>query len=567
VTIRAAGTTGAILALIDQQPLGLMAKLGLDPATIGGEAEVVAEVGFPLIQALELEEVEVEANARLSALRLPFRLPGGQVVDVAGAAVALRANKQELSLSGAIRVDGASLVLGWNEYFGRGSNHRTVALRGAVTPALLERFGLGNEYFVDGQAPMKLRLAQTGSPEYAFDLDADLGPARLEISDFGWAKAPGREGRLEAVGSFGDGIRVSHFQLDTGDLKAAGAVDFAPGGELQAAQLERVQLRGLADMALVVTRTSAREATGEARRELALKVSGNRLDLALFDDTPGDGTGDGSGGVTPLTVDFDLNELVITPRVIARPATGAYRRDGAGDAVAALDGLLAGKVAFTAEYEKSGDEPAKIVVKSDDAGALLKAAGLFAGAEGGRLKLKARISPEGEGGIVGIARIKDVRISGASTFKSILDEGGVKEAASAAEGSGLAFDKVRVPFEFRDGVLTLGDSTAKGTLLAVKVEGTVDENSDEIDLVGVISPAYALTGLVDSIPLIGAILTGGKGEGILAMTFKVQGSLDKPDFTVNPLSLLTPGILRKIFSGRGEGPDEDFIKGLTRDVD
>ena len=76
-----------------------------------------------------------------------------------------------------------------------------------------------------------------------------------------------------------------------------------------------------------------------------------------------------------------------------------------------------------------------------------------------------------------------------------------------------------------------------------------------------------LTGALDSIPLIGDILSGGKGEGILAMTFKVRGSLDEPVFTVNPLSLLAPGILRKIFSGRNKSPDEDFIEGLKRERD
>ena len=127
---------------------------------------------------------------------------------------------------------------------------------------MLERFGLGNVYFVDGQAPMKLRLTQTGSPELAFDLDADLGPARLEITDFGWVKTPGREGHLEASGDFGDGIRVSRFRLDTGDLKATGAIDFSPEGEMQAAQVERLRFRGLADVAVVATRVGAGAATG-----------------------------------------------------------------------------------------------------------------------------------------------------------------------------------------------------------------------------------------------------------------------------------------------------------------
>ena len=380
-------------------------------------------------------------------------------------------------------------------------------------------------------------------------------------------KATGSEGRLEAAGLYGEGIRISRFRLDTGDLKVAGAVDFGPEGGFRKARIDRLQFRGLVDVAITVTQSGP--ASGVGAGALAVSVSGNRLDVALFDDLPGTVRAEDQehGESKPLEVDFNLRELVLTPKVIARTATGAYRRDGAGNAVAELAGRLAGEVPFNAEYEKIDGKPASVIIRSADAGGLLKAAGLFGGAKGGHLKLKMRLSPGGEGGIVGIARIKDVRISGASTFKSILDQGGVEAAASAAEGSGLAFDRVKVPFEFRGGVLTLDDAIAKGTLLAVKVAGTVDENSDEIDLVGVISPAYALTGLVDSIPLIGDILTGGKGEGILAMTFTVRGSLEEPEFSVNPLSLLAPGILRKLFSGRNTSPDEDFIEGLKRELD
>ena len=57
VTLRAAGETRSILALINEPPLGFMDKLGLDPAAVQGESEVVAEVAFPLIRALALEEL------------------------------------------------------------------------------------------------------------------------------------------------------------------------------------------------------------------------------------------------------------------------------------------------------------------------------------------------------------------------------------------------------------------------------------------------------------------------------------------------------------------------------
>ncbi len=82
-----------------------------------------------------------------------------------------------------------------------------------------------------------------------------------------------------------------------------------------------------------------------------------------------------------------------------------------------------------------------------------------------------------------------------------------------------------------------------------------------------ISPAYGLTGVLDSIPLLGTILSGGEGEGIVAMTFRVRGTPEDPEFSVNPLSLLAPGILRNIFSGRTAEPDQRFLDQLGRESD
>ena len=113
-----------------------------------------------------------------------------------------------------------------------------------MTPVLLARFGLGSTYFVDGQALMKLRLTQTGSPEFAFDVDVDLGPARLEIANFGWVKATGGAGRLEAAGRYGEGIRISRFRLDTGEPTVAGAAHFGPEGRVRNARRDALAFRG-----------------------------------------------------------------------------------------------------------------------------------------------------------------------------------------------------------------------------------------------------------------------------------------------------------------------------------
>ena len=56
---------------------------------------------------------------------------------------------------------------------------------------------------------------------------------------------------------------------------------------------------------------------------------------------------------------------------------------------------------------------------------------------------------------------------------------------------------------------------------------------------GVISPIYMLNG-------IGAALTR-EGEGLFGFSYRLGGSSDDPSVSVNPLSILTPGMFREIF--------------------
>ena len=429
----------------------------------------------------------------------------------------------------------------------RGACERFVA-----TTALLADFGLGSDYFTGGEAPMSLRLSQAGGPDLDFDLEADLTPAEIMIPDFDWTKPPGQTGRLTATGTFGQGVRITNFSLESKDLAANGSAEFA-NATLTSAEVARLRFRGQADLSL-----TAKRAEGNG---FDLTVGGNSLDLALFDDPP-----DVAGSAAPLNVIFRLDELVITPKVVAHTATGTFRRDATGRKSAEVDGLI-GDARFTATYSKDNGAPGKVTASSPDAGGVLRGAGLFYGASGGSLKLQGQISPESGTDLAGVATIRDVRISNADTFQSILDQGGADVAADAAQKGGLEFSKVKVPFEVQGDKLLIDDSTAEGSLIAVKVEGTVDEASNQVDLVGAISPLYQLSKPLDKIPILGHILSGGEGEGIFAMTFKVTGTLDQPDISVAPLSLLAPGFLRTIFSNRGKQPDERFLEMINREVD
>jgi hypothetical protein len=62
-----------------------------------------------------------------------------------------------------------------------------------------------------------------------------------------------------------------------------------------------------------------------------------------------------------------------------------------------------------------------------------------------------------------------------------------------------------------------------------------------------------LNSALGNIPILGGIFVGRQGEGVVGITFAIQGQLDDPNVRVNPMSVVAPGIFRQIFEFRGEG--------------
>ena len=550
VTLTGRGRTADILALIDHAPLGLVGKLGLDLGRVAGRTRVTATLGFPMLADLAVEDVAVEAEATLSDTRLSLPLAGA-ARSVAAERLSLTATTESMTLSGRARLAGRGLDLRWLEEYGPGPGGRSVTARGSVDAAFLEDLGLPAAWLRSGNAGVLLEIEDRGGPAQ-LALSADLGPAALAFDPLRWGKAAGRPGRLTAEGRLTpDGLAVDSLSLEAAGLEAEGRVALDPQGRLREGRLARFRLGARADLAA----RFARRGDGG----LAITVSGALLDLSGFVDDP-PATGPPSG--RPVTISAEIDRLRLTPAILVEGARGRLAREADGRLTLDLSGEAGAP--FTALYRRAPGVPGEVRIESPDAGRLLGGLGFLGGATGGALSARATLAPGPSGGVSGSARIEGMTVRGADTFGTILDEGGVEEAAEAVRGGGLTFDSVVIRFSRTDGVLGIDRAIARAPLLAITAEGTVDEAAGTLDLRGVISPAYAITGAFDEIPLLGALLTGGRGEGILAMTFTVTGPLADPRFAVNPLSLLAPGILRRVFSGGGGEPSQRFLDQLGR---
>jgi uncharacterized protein YhdP len=114
-------------------------------------------------------------------------------------------------------------------------------------------------------------------------------------------------------------------------------------------------------------------------------------------------------------------------------------------------------------------------------------------------------------------------------------------------GSGIPFSTLRGDFAYSSNHLVLENLLGYGGAIGGTANGTVDLGRDRLDLQGTIVPAYALNSIIGNIPLIGSLLLGGEGQGLFAANYRVTGSAADPQISVNPLSALAPGFLRRLF--------------------
>lgn len=552
IAVRATGPIQAALAMIDQPPLRLLARLDRELDPIDGNASIEVDLVIPLLNDLRLVDIGVEARAGLSDVATRFAISPERSVDLRSERLELAADPSALRLSGPARIEGASVSLDWQETFSAGSGGRTIALEGKANEALLTAIGAGG-LPLEGQPPFKLDLAQSGDGPLSFDLDADLGPAGVRIDALDWVKPPGVPARLRAEGTQEKGVIFRKLAIDSPGLDGSGRLALDASGRLREAAFEQVRLPGRGTFAA---------ALGPAPDGvLEVSLSGPQLDLSDRVDGAGstDGQGEQAEPSTPVRLRLDVGRLLLGERIVLEPARGSVEQYASG----ALDGRFEGRLGggpVVLAFDMPDVGPGTLRMTSPDAGAALRGAGFYSDARGGTLDLIAQIGAEG--GISGEARIEDVQVRSQSTFRTMLRDGGMAPAEQAVSSGGIGFRKVVVPFTYRDGRLKLKNAIASSPMLALKVNGTVDERTDEVDLSGVLSPAYGLTGALNEVPVLGKIL-GGEGEGILAMTFRMRGPIEDPRFTVNPLSMLAPGFLRKIFTAPSGEVSEDFRESLA----
>lgn len=548
IDARVEGPVKTIMSVLDLPRLGYAKRVGLVPDRMSGRATARLRFGFSLLADLPFEAIRMGVEGSLDNVGIAAVKPG---YDLAGADAKLELDKSGMTLAGKAQLNTVPIAFSWREAFDDSAVQTRVSAQVTLTPAAREALKIPAFGPVDGTIGADLDLAKRSGGSATLDAKLDLTDARIAIDPIGWVKPTG--GKADATVSLalaGDRVaKVSQFSVSGGDITASGSADFARDGSL--AQLSIASFRqGPNDVKGQV------EVLGPDSYRLAL--TGSRLDVSglLEQRRAAQGKASDTGTAADpapgprIDATFDVGELSFGDNRSLKAVHGRAigRTTNLQDVTLAAQ-LPGGRPIDLRLTPQQGQPDRQILtVRSEDAGETLRVFDIADNITGGSL-LATGTRNGVTGAVEGQLDARNFVLSQAPGMARLLAATSPSGLQDLFGTSGLTFNRLDADFTYAAAQrrITLKQGRGAGGDLGLAFDGLIDLRAETIDLAGTIVPIYHINSVISSIPLIGDILTGGEGGGLFAFTYTIRGSFADPSVSVNPLSVLAPGFLRRLF--------------------
>lgn len=529
------------LELLNCPPLRYADSLTLNPKKTKGRHETSVLLKFPLERSVSLKDVQVTSISTMSNMALetpisflPYSLKNGNF--------RLSVNEDFMTVYGTGEIAEKPASILWRRSLNdRLQRTNTIEVKTTFQSHFLKDFKIDTD-FIRGFAPLKFVYHQSPSKE-SLSFYMDLKPLYINLKLF--EKREHYQGALR-----GKCI------LKKGYLKEIEKIDFdipqvfhlKGNGQFQKAQ-PSYSLKNFNIETLKIGSSFFKgHLKGLESGAYHFTLTGPKLDISnLFDQTSSQ---DISVHI-PLTIDFHIEDLIFrsNKRFFHVKGQGEWNNDhfktlnvSANLTPHSLQPDIVMKITPVSAQGRILDIAAK------NAGFLIKTMGWSEKVKNGTVQLKA----EQRGGIQapwkGKLKVKDFSLMQAPGLGKLLTLAFPTGLIELFSEEGLKFRIFKTMFSYEPGKIVLTQGKAVGSSLGLSVYGVIWPKNEQIHLQGNLIPAYFLNTILNRIPILGELLSGGKNEGIFAISYKVKGTFDNPVISSNPLSALTPGLIRNLFS-------------------
>lgn len=530
-----AGQVPDVMHVLDGPPFAVLDASGFAPEEIGtGQLTAQVQLATYLVErdagTTPLDELEISVDGSVTDFYATELVPGR---TLSADRITIRMSPDELAIGGRAALDDVPLSGQWSVQLAADAEPGSVVqARATLNRQSLATFGVAlPEWLLSGQGPADLTVYLQADRPATLEVRSNLEGIGLAIPPLAWSLGPSNTGSFSADIRLGPRPEVRQITIEGAGLTMDGAITFTPDGFLDRFSAGTFRLGTWLDVRGGLV--------GRGTQAPAIEVSGGILDFRTMPSLASTG-GSSSGDIGPF--DITLDRMQITNGI----ALTNLRAELDGSTMSGdFRGRVNDAVAITGQLVSSGNGPS-VRMQSDDGGAVLRAANIITNIHGGPFDLILAARPE-QGQYDGQLTIDSPRLRDAPVMAEILNLISVVGLLEQLGGDGINMGEVNALFRVTPDQITIVEGAAVGPSMGISMDGVYDVASERYELQGVVSPFYLVNGLLGG-------LFATRREGLFGFNYIVIGDAADTRVSVNPLSILTPGIFREIF----RAPPPDF---------
>jgi hypothetical protein len=541
-TFRIDGTMAAAAALLATD--GLRDKVGItiDPASSRGTIAAQVTVNVPLQKDIPKGAATFSMTADLTNFAADKMLLGQKLE---ASLLRVTAGPDGYQVKGDVKINGTPATIDLRKQ--KGDLDAELRMQANIDEAARRRIGMDLGSAVAGNIPVKV-VGRVGdnTTEERMNVEADLTPVKIDNLLPGWSKAAGKPARATyTLTKTAKSTKIDDLSIDGSGASVRGSVEIDNNGDLVSANFPTFSLSDGDKASLKadrnnenVLRVTMRGDVYDGRQFIKASLAGGpdknkqkQIDLDLDIKL---GTVAGHHGETLRGLDLKLTRR--SGRIRSFTLASKIGRDTP----------LIGDMRVRAR-----DNQQVVYFETDDAGALFRFTDMYPRMFGGQMWVAMNPPTQDEAPQIGHLFIRSFAIRGEPALDRV-----VSGAPGGAKGV-VEFSELGVDFTKLTGRMSIRDGVVRGPLVGATIEGQIDYAKDDVHLRGTFVPFYGLNNMFGQIPIVGLFL-GGSNEGLLGITYEAVGPPGAPRISVNPVTAIAPGLLRKFIPSPGTF-DRNFI--------
>jgi hypothetical protein len=539
------GSVAAVSELLAMDRLREFSGAPFDPATTRGAVTGQVNLAMPLRPDLPkgstAYNIAVDVT-NFSAEKMMFNH------RVEAQALRVTATNQNYQIRGDVRIGGTPAQVDYRRVMTE--PEAEVRVQAALDDAARARLGLNFGTALTGQLALKLAGRVSDTETSRLQVEVDLTPVKVDSLLPGWVKPAGSAARATFTFVREKGtMRFDDMLIDGHGILARGTVELDASGDMQSANFP-VFATSDGDK---VTLRAERASDGALR----VTMRGDVYDGRTFVKSSMAGPpADPRQRSKQTDIDLDIKIGVVA---------GHY-----GEALRGLDLRMSrrnGRVrSFNLNAKIGRDAPLigdmrtrtsngrpVLYFETSDAGALFRFTDVYPRMNGGKIWVVMDPPTQDNAPQSGLINLRDFSIRGEGALDRVVNN------APQDQRNTVEFTQARAEFTRSPGRTTIRDGVVKGPMIGATMEGVIDYARDDVAVRGTLVPLYGLNNMFGQIPIVGLFLGGGSNEGLLGITYEVNGPPSNPRPIINPISAIAPGLLRKFFEFR-DNSDRNLVE-------